>query len=283
MSLNRLQAPGSGLRAPSLSACHAVTSPYSQPECKLTQGPDMPMAILARRVWRTARGAAIALALAAAGPGTAAAQPAAATRAQGRFDVSIGGLWNGGYALDQRSATETRNQVGGGEFVLFETDSEVTGGSGLEARLGVRVGSMFTVEAGASWTRASVVSRVRADFEGAPGVEARSDFTQYVIDGALVARLERLAMGGGRVVPFVEAGAGYLRQLHEGQVLVETGSVFHGGGGVLVWLRTGPGGWVDRIGLRVDARITSRSGGIDVTDDRRRVFPALTAGLALGF
>ena len=166
---------------------------------------------------------------------------------------------------------------------MCETDSEVTGGSGLEARLGVRVGSMFTVEAGASWTRASVVSRVRADFEGAPGVEARSDFTQYVIDGALVARRERLAMGGGRVVPFVEAGAGYLRQLHEGQVLVETGSVFHGGGGVLVWLRTGSVGWVERIGLRVDARITSRSGGIDVTDERRRVFPALAAGLALGF
>ena len=221
---------------------------------------------------------ALAFAAVAVLPGAAAAQTSG-----GRFDVSISGLWNGGYALDARSATETRNQVGGGDFVLFETDSEVTGGAGVEARLGVRLGSTFSVEAGGSWTRASMRTRVSGDFESTPALDVRADFTQYVIDGAVVARLERLAMGGGRVVPFVEAGAGYLRQLHEGNFMVETGVVVHGGGGVLVWLRSRPGGWFDRIGLRVDARVTSRSGGIDVTDDQRRTFAALAAGLALGF
>lgn len=227
---------------------------------------------------RTAWRAALALAVMAALPGAAAAQSG-----QGRFDVSIGGLWNGGYALDPRNATETRNQVGGGDLVLFETDSEVTGGSGLEARIGVRLGSTFSVEAGGSWTRASMVTRVSGDFEGAPALDARSEFDQYVIDAAVVARLGRLAMRGGRVVPFLEAGAGYLRQLHEGNLMVETGAVVHGGGGVLVWLRSRPGGRLDRLGLRVDARLTSRTGGIDVTDDRRRMFAALAAGLALGF
>jgi hypothetical protein len=227
---------------------------------------------------RLARRAALVLAMAAAVPGPAAAQSGA-----GRFDVSIGGLWTGAYALDPRNATETRNQAGGGDLVLFETDSEVTGGAGLEARLGVRLGSTFSVEAGGSWTRASMVTRVSGDLEGAPALDVRSDFTQYVIDGAVVARLERLAMGGGRVVPFLEAGAGYLRQLHEGNVMVETGAVLHGGGGVLVWLRSRPGGWFDRVGLRVDARVTSRGGGVDVTEDRRRVFAALAAGLAVGF
>jgi len=211
-------------------------------------------------------------------PGAAAAQTGT-----GRFDVSVSGLWNGGYALDRRNAIETTNQVGGGDFVLFETDSEVTGGAGLEARFGVRLGSTFSVEAGGSWTRASLVTRVSGDFEGAPSLDVRSDFTQYVIDGALVARLERLAMAGGRVVPFLEAGAGYLRQLHEGNLMVETGAVYHGGGGVFVWLRSRPGGWLNRLGLRVDVRVTSRTGGIDVTDDRRRVFPAMAAGLAMGF
>jgi len=224
------------------------------------------------------RCAALALAVVLVVPGLADAQAPA-----GRFEVSFGGLWNGGYALDGRNATETRNQVGGGDLILFETDSEVTSGGGLEARFGVRLGSTFTVEAGGSWTRASILTHVSSDFEGAPALDARSDFTQYVIDGAIVARLERLAMGGGRVVPFVEAGAGYLRQLHEGNVTVETGTVVHGGGGVHVWLRSRPGGWFDRIGLRVDGRVTSRSGGIDVTDDRRRTFGALAAGLAVGF
>jgi hypothetical protein len=231
-----------------------------------------------RRRWRGAWRVGLALVALAAVPG-----PAAAQTGTGRFDVSIGGLWNGGYALDANNALETRNQVGGGDFVLFETDSEVTGGSGLEARFGVRFGPTFSVEAGGSWTRASMVTRVSGDFEGAPALDVRADFTQYVIDGALVARLERLAMAGGRVVPFVEAGAGYLRQLHEGNLMVETGVVYHGGGGVFVWLRSRPSGWFDRLGLRVDARVTSRSGGIDVTDDRRRVFPALAASLAMGF
>jgi len=232
------------------------------------------MTVWRRMAWR----AALGLAAIAAVPGAASAQPD-----QGRFDVSIGGLWNGGYALDGRNATETRNQVGGGDLVLFETDSEVTGGAGLEARLGVRIGQTFSVEAGGSWTRASLLTRISGDFEGAPALDARSDFTQYAIDGAVVARLARLAMGGGRVVPFVEAGAGYLRQLHEGNVMVETGVVVHGGGGVLVWLRSRSGGGFDRIGLRVDVRVTSRTGGIDVTENRRRVFPSLGAGLALGF
>ena len=62
-----------------------------------------------RRPRRLARRAALALAMAAAVPGPAAAQSGA-----GRFDVSIGGLWTGAYALDPRNATETRNQAGGG-------------------------------------------------------------------------------------------------------------------------------------------------------------------------
>jgi len=225
---------------------------------------------------RVVRRTALVGVLAAAGPAAAGAQPA-----NPRFELSVGGLWNGGYTLGARSATETRNQ-GSGPFVLFETDSEVVAGGGFEARLGVRLGGVISVEAGGSWTRASIATRISGDYEGAPGLEARSDFTQYVVDGTVIVRLNRLDMAGGRAVPFLEAGAGYLRQLHEGGVLAETGTVYHGGGGLFVRLRSGSG-WLKQLGARVDARICARSGGIDFADDRRRTYAALSAGLTVGF
>lgn len=228
------------------------------------------------RVRRILRRTVLAGMLAAAVPTPAVAQPAPP-----RFELSVGGLWNGGYALGAASATETRNQ-GSGPFVLFDTDSDVVAGGGLEARFGVRLGPVVSVEAGGSWTRASIATRVSGDYEGAPGVEARSDFTQYVVDGAVVVRLTRLTMAGGRAVPFLQTGAGYLRQLHEGGVLVETGTVYHGGGGLFLRLRSGSG-WLKQLGARVDARLYARSGGIDFVDDRRRTYAALSAGVTVGF
>ena len=66
--------------------------------------------------------------------------------------------------------------------------------------------------------------------------------------------LDELRMGP-RLVPFAAAGGGYLRQLHEGQTLVEQGQVYHAGGGLKYWLLTRKVGAVRSAGLRTDARI----------------------------
>ena len=150
--------------------------------------------------------------------------PALAQSPAPRVEVSVSGLWSGGYALGARPADETRNQTGGGAFTLFTTSSRATAARGAELRLGVRLGRHLALEAGGSWARASVATRVSGDAEQAPDVSATAGFTQYVVDGAVVLRLPRLAFAGGRAVPFAEGGAGYLRQLYAGQVLVETGS-----------------------------------------------------------
>lgn len=221
---------------------------------------------------------ALAVMLVAGVPSAAAAQPA-----QGRFVLSIGGLWHSGVPLGSRDAIETRNQVGGGAFVLFETESAITSGAGLVARIGVELASAFTIEMGGSWTKTSISTRLTGDAEAAPDLEVRSDLTEYVVGAALVFRLERLAMAGGRAVPFVEAGAGYLRQLHGDNRLAETGSVLHGGGGLVMWLRSDRGVWLKRLGVRVDGRITTRNGGVELTEGERRVFAALGAGLTLVF
>ena len=134
----------------------------------------------------------------------------------------MAGLWSGGYALGAQPADETRNQAGGGAFTLFTTSSRATAARGAELRIGVRLGRCLALEAGGSWARASVTTRVSGDAEQAPGVSATAGFAQYVVDGAVVLRLPRLAFARGRAVPFAEAGAGYLRQLYAGRVLAGT-------------------------------------------------------------
>jgi hypothetical protein len=62
----------------------------------------------------------------------------------------------------------------------------------------------------------------------------------------------------GRTTPFVYGGAGYLRELHEGEALVEEGVEIHAGGGVKWWFGSGR-----QWGVRADAGISMRDGGAD--------------------
>ncbi len=213
-----------------------------------------------------------------------AAAPVRAQSPAPRVEVSISGLWSGGYALGSRPANETPN-VGGGAFALFTTTSRTTAAHGAELRIAVPLGRRLALEAGGSWARASIETRISGDAEQAPDVSAVADFTQYVVDGAVVLRLPRLAVVGGRAVPFAEAGAGYLRQLYPGNALVESGSIVHAGGGLHVWLRSRPAGWLKRVGIRADGRLCVRRGGIDLAGGggRARAYGAVSAGLAVAF
>jgi hypothetical protein len=73
---------------------------------------------------------------------------------------------------------------------------------------------------------------------------------------------------------------GYLRQLHEGRLLVETGTTVHFGGGVHYWWRTGGRGRRP-LGARGEARVVRRSGGIEF-NDRGRTFVTLTVLAFIG-
>jgi hypothetical protein len=73
-------------------------------------------------------------------------------------------------------------------------------------------------------------------------------------------------------------GAGYLRQLDEDNADVLTGNELHGGGGVKVWFGTGKG----RLGVRVDARASSRSKSAGF-EQKRRILPVVGAGLVYLF
>ena len=117
------------------------------------------------------------------------------------------------------------------------------------------------------YARPKLRVRLSADAEDADALTAEEDLSQYQFEGSLVLHLTNLAFAGGSAVPFVLGGASHIRDLHQGSELVETGTAFHGGGGLKWWLGSGARRW----GLRFEARATSREGGVDLGQDRRTV------------
>jgi len=153
-------------------------------------------------------------------------------------------------------------------YRLFATSSRQAGTVGLDLNLAVDLTRRFGLEAHTLFARPDVQTSVTGDAEGAPPVDAVERLDQYLIDGGIVIRLRELRMKSWE--PFASAGAGYLRQLHEGLTLSEHGHLFYFGGGVRRVLLLRPKGFLRGLGARGDVRLTILSGGITVEDKRRQ-------------
>jgi hypothetical protein len=103
---------------------------------------------------------------------------------------------------------------------------------------------------------------------------------QYFIDAGALFMIEELRLG--RMVPFAAAGAGYLRQLHEGQTVVDHGQVYHAGGGLKYWLLSRASGVVRTAGIRGDARAYFLRAGV-AFEDRPRPHMAISGSVFVGF
>lgn len=187
--------------------------------------------------------------------------PAVSQAREPRFEVSGGAFFAGGHDLPNGSADLIPNQQGGGEYPLFKSETRMDSAPGFDARVGWKLNSRFTIEGGLFTSRPQLTSRLSDDVENAPDITAVQDTSLYIIEGSL-----NVALGNPRrsVVPFIRVGAGYLRQLHEGNVLVETGQAYHFGGGATVWF-----GRAQRAGLRMDARAYVLQGGLDFESGSR--------------
>jgi hypothetical protein len=214
--------------------------------------------------------------------------PARKARQPGRpgsFEVSASALYLGSSSLGSSTATLTPNQTGTGDrYTYFQTSSQMQGSAGFEARLAYNLTRMFAVEGGMTYSRPGVGLTVSSDAEGAAGLSVTGEqLTQYFFDVAGVVAFRSSKPGKkGRWTPFAEGGIGYLRQLHELKTLVETGQVFHGGGGVKYRLSSSPTSFVTGISLRIDARFYYLNKGFSF-DDKSRVFPAFGGGLEIAF
>jgi hypothetical protein len=193
----------------------------------------------------------------------------------GSLEISGGVVWSGGFDLGSVSAEETRNSTTDtSPFVLFTATSRTQPVAGVQARLGVYLAKAFSVEGGVQYGRPKIETRLGDDAESAEDVTATETLTRILVDGSAVFHLTGLAFRGGRSVPFLQAGGGYLRELHEKNEVIETGLEYHAGGGLKLWFGRGK----HRAGLRFDGGVSFRTGGADVADTKRTV-PTADASL----
>ena len=199
--------------------------------------------------------------------------------ASAQVTVSGGFDWAGGYDVGVSPAQLRTNATGATPqpFTWFTVDSQMAPAFGGQVRVGYQIARRLTIEGGIGLSQRRIAFEVTGDNEASTQrLDGESVHTYLFEGGALwhvpVARYPRL-------LPFVSGGAGYLRQLHQDRTLVETGQVYHAGGGMQYWLR-GPRqtGW--SVGLRGDVRMNIRQNGIDF-DDATRVYPTVSVLLFL--
>ena len=173
----------------------------------------------------------------------------------------IGGATLGSRDADQRTPTPDQ------PFRLFTTSSRMAQAPMFDVRIGVALSARYAVEGHLGYGRPELQTELSSDAENAPSITAVERVDQYLIDGGVLVHFGGWAPG---VRPFVTAGGGYLRQVHEGRVVVETGQLFYAGGGIKYGLTSRRDGFVRAIGLRGDVRLNVLSGGIKVDEAVRR-------------
>ena len=208
-------------------------------------------------------------------PATASAQSRPSSRS---FELGAEALWIGGSVVGESQATETRNQTGPADrLTLFEVDARMRSAPGLDAHIAYSVTPTIAIEGGFTYSRPSVATSIANDFEGSPDLRlSDSPLQQYFADGGIVFHLTRLPIGP--MEPFLAASVGYLRQVTEGRVSVTTGRIYEIGGGLKQVLTPRR-----RIGLRVDARLGVRDGGLTMGTHQRRPFFMAGAGTFVVF
>lgn len=204
-----------------------------------------------------------------------------AAAADAQVTISGGLGWSGGYDVGDAMATLRTNAPGATPppFTLFNVvDTRISPSPGGELRVGVAVGTRFTIEGGALLAQRQLAFDINGDRESAAQQFDGETVHHYVFDAGLL--WEVPAVLHPRLRTFASGGAGYLRQLHQDRTLVESGQVYYAGGGAKFWLRGRPASSTS-VGLRGDVRLNLRRDGIDF-EDKSRVYPTLSLFMFVG-
>ena len=198
-----------------------------------------------------------------------------------RVEVEVGGGLLGGADLGSRDANLRASRQAQQPFRLFTADTRFARTGMIHVRTSFALTRRFALEGGMTWGHPEIRTSVTADAENAPPLVSTERVDQYFVDGGIVITLHRFGIGA-RAVPFVSAGAGYLRQLHEGQAVIEEGQVYHVGGGIKYRLRARNRGVIRATGLRADVRMNVLRGGISFEENPRPQL-AVSGGVFVGF
>lgn len=195
------------------------------------------------------------------------------TPRSGSWEIGGGVTWTGAVDGPDRAAELTRNGDDSGGFDLFTAAGRIEHPAGAGATLAYHFTSALAIEAGFRYSKPRLTYRLSGDAEEAEAVTAEETLTRYVFSGSIVLHLRGLRIGR-RTIPFVAAGAGHVRDLHEGEQLVETGTQFHGVAGVKHWFGDAP----RRFGIRAEAGVAVSDGGFDFRE-QSRTLPIAAASL----
>lgn len=199
-----------------------------------------------------------------AGEASAQVVAAADRSAAGSWEVGGGVTWVGSITGPASTAELTRNGESSGGFDLFSAEGGIKNGVGVGASLAWYLSPAIAVEAGLRYSRPVLTYRLADDVENAPPESAEETLSRYVVTASVIWHFRRVT-AAHRLVPFIAAGGGYVRDLHEGNELIETGGEFHALGGVKYWLGTGR----RSFGLRGQAGFSLTSGGFDLREPSR--------------
>ena len=184
-----------------------------------------------------------------------------------RLQLAAGLGFVGGASLGNADAN-LRSGGSSTPYSVFATSSRLAGAPVVDLRAAVDLTRRYGLEAHALFGHPELRTSVSGDVESAPAVTAVERLDHYLIDGGIIIKLDELRVSGWQ--PFAAAGAGYLRQLHEGLTVTEEGRVFYVGAGARRVLMSRTRGWLRGLGARGDVRLNVLSGGITIDDDARR-------------
>jgi hypothetical protein len=195
--------------------------------------------------------------------------------------VQAGVTWSGPYHVGDATAQLRGNAWGASTppFTLFEADSRMSMAFAPECHVGFAITRSFAIDGGIAFSRPRIGVAITADAE-APSQQLDGErLDQYQLDARLTWQWPGRSMLR-RLAPFAAVGGGYLRQLHEDRALAEPGWIYFAGGGARYFLRGGSGSSRD-LGVRADARVNVRTGGIDF-ENKMRIYPTVTLTLFIG-
>lgn len=184
------------------------------------------------------------------------------------YEVAAGVRWNGVVKFDASTATLTTASPD--RFRLFAASNELERAIGLDVRIGRRIAQKIRAEVALSYTTPVLSSSISSDAENAAPIVATDSIRQAAIEGGGVFDLFQRP----RASFFATGGAGYVRELHEGNTLAQSGRLVYAGGGARLPFGGRGGSSRREAGLRVDARAVVRTGDI-MLDRRTHVSPVV--------
>jgi hypothetical protein len=177
----------------------------------------------------------------------------------GTIDAAFGIAWAAAQPLGSGDAHETTPT--GGAFRIFTASTTLASATAVEGRIGLRVTRHLELLASGSYGTPTLRISLSGDSENAAAVTATERIQQFTLGGGALWYIGRWRTGN-RLAPFVTGEAAYLRQVHDGNTLIQTGREYQIGGGIKYPLVQRNRGRLKSIGVRVDVRAVLRTRGL---------------------